>query len=85
METPMKNTVDVVDPRLSTRSKTSAREASSSWPTSSRTTCRNPWQIVIADNASTDKHRQSVADMLCERYSRRQHTCTSPRRDGAAP
>ena len=29
---------------------------------------RNPWQIVIADNASTDK-TQSVAEMLCERYS----------------
>ena len=29
---------------------------------------RNPWQIVIADNASTDKTK-SVSDMLCERYS----------------
>ena len=29
---------------------------------------RNPWQIVIADNASTDK-TQSVSEMLCERYS----------------
>ena len=28
----------------------------------------NPWQIVIADNASTDK-TQSVSEMLCERYS----------------
>ena len=28
---------------------------------------RNPWQIVIADNASTDK-TQSVSEMLCERY-----------------
>ena len=29
---------------------------------------RNPWQIVIADNASTDK-TQSVSEMLCERYA----------------
>ena len=29
---------------------------------------RNPWQIVIADNASTDR-TQSVSEMLCERYS----------------
>ncbi len=29
---------------------------------------RNPWQIIIADNASTDK-TQSVSEMLCERYS----------------
>ena len=29
---------------------------------------RNPWQIVIADNASTDK-TQSVSEMLCEKYS----------------
>ena len=29
---------------------------------------RNPWQIVIADNASTDKTK-SVSEMLCERYS----------------
>ncbi len=29
---------------------------------------RNPWQIVIADNASTDRTR-SVSEMLCERYS----------------
>ncbi len=28
---------------------------------------RNPWQIIIADNASTDK-TQSVSEMLCERY-----------------
>ena len=29
---------------------------------------RNPWQIIIADNASTDSTK-SVSDMLCERYS----------------
>ena len=29
---------------------------------------RNPWQIVIADNASTDK-TQAVSEMLCERYA----------------
>ena len=29
---------------------------------------RNPWQIIIADNASTDKTK-SVSEMLCERYS----------------
>ena len=29
---------------------------------------RNPWQIVIADNASTDKTK-SVSEMLCERYA----------------
>ena len=29
---------------------------------------RNPWQIVIADNASTDKTK-SVSEMLCEKYS----------------
>lgn len=29
---------------------------------------RNPWQIVIADNASTDK-TQPVSEMLCEKYS----------------
>ena len=29
---------------------------------------QNPWQIIIADNASTDK-TQSVSEMLCERYS----------------
>ncbi len=28
----------------------------------------NPWQIIIADNASTDKTK-SVSEMLCERYS----------------
>ncbi len=28
---------------------------------------RNPWQIIIADNASTDR-TQSVSEMLCERY-----------------
>jgi glycosyltransferase involved in cell wall biosynthesis len=28
----------------------------------------NPWQIIIADNASTDKTR-SVSEMLCERFS----------------
>ena len=28
----------------------------------------NPWQIVIADNASTDDTR-AVSEMLCERYS----------------
>ena len=27
----------------------------------------NPWQIVIADNASTDNTR-AVSEMLCERY-----------------
>jgi len=27
----------------------------------------NPWQIIIADNASTDSTR-SVSEMLCERY-----------------
>ena len=29
---------------------------------------RNPWQIIIADNASTDGTK-SVSEMLCERYS----------------
>lgn len=29
---------------------------------------RNPWQIIIADNASTDGTRV-VSEMLCERYS----------------
>ena len=29
---------------------------------------RNPWQIIIADNASTDNTR-SVSEMLSERYS----------------
>ena len=29
---------------------------------------RNPWQIIIADNASTDSTK-SVSDMLCEKYS----------------
>ena len=29
---------------------------------------RNPWQIIIADNASTDETK-SVSEMLCERYS----------------
>ena len=29
---------------------------------------RNPWQIVIADNASTDETK-SVSEMLCERYA----------------
>ena len=33
-----------------------------------KTNLRNPWQIVIADNASTDK-TQSVSEMLCERYA----------------
>ena len=28
---------------------------------------RNPWQIIIADNASTDKTK-SVSEMLCEEY-----------------
>ncbi len=28
----------------------------------------NPWQIIIADNASTDQ-TSAVADMLCERYT----------------
>ena len=28
----------------------------------------NPWQILIADNASTDSTR-SVSEMLCERFS----------------
>ena len=28
----------------------------------------NPWQIIIADNASTDSTR-SVSEMLCERFS----------------
>ena len=28
---------------------------------------RNPWQVIIADNASTDSTR-SVSEMLCERY-----------------
>ncbi|PKB73669.1 MAG: glycosyl transferase [SAR202 cluster bacterium Io17-Chloro-G7] len=29
---------------------------------------RNPWQIIIADNASTD-NTKSVSEMLCQRYS----------------
>ena len=29
---------------------------------------RNPWQIIIADNASTDGTK-AVSEMLCERYS----------------
>ncbi|MCH7605668.1 MAG: glycosyltransferase family 2 protein [Chloroflexi bacterium] len=29
---------------------------------------RNPWQVIIADNASTDSTR-SVSELLCERYS----------------
>ena len=33
-----------------------------------KTNLRNPWQIVIADNASTDRTK-SVAKLLCERYS----------------
>ena len=33
-----------------------------------RANLRNPWQIVIADNASTDRTK-SVSEMLCERYS----------------
>ena len=32
-----------------------------------KTNVINPWQIVIADNASTDSTR-SVSEMLCERY-----------------
>ena len=28
---------------------------------------RNPWQVVIADNASTDNTR-AISEMLCERY-----------------
>jgi len=30
----------------------------------------NPWQVTIADNASTDSTRQ-VSEVLCERYSQR--------------
>ena len=33
-----------------------------------RANLRNPWQIIIADNASTDNTR-SVSEMLTERYS----------------
>ena len=29
---------------------------------------KNPWQVIIADNASTDS-TSSVSEMLCERYS----------------
>ena len=32
-----------------------------------RSNLANPWQIIIADNASTDQTR-SVSEMLCERY-----------------
>ena len=32
-----------------------------------RANLSNPWQIIIADNASTDE-TAAVADMLCERY-----------------
>lgn len=32
-----------------------------------KTNLRNPWQIIIADNASTDE-TQSVSEMLCDRY-----------------
>jgi glycosyltransferase involved in cell wall biosynthesis len=33
-----------------------------------RDNLRNPWQIIIADNASTDR-TQSVSEMLCEKYA----------------
>ena len=33
-----------------------------------RDNLRNPWQIIIADNASTDGTR-SVSEMLCEKYA----------------
>jgi glycosyltransferase involved in cell wall biosynthesis len=33
-----------------------------------KTNLSNPWQVIIADNASTDGTR-SVSEMLCERYS----------------
>ena len=33
-----------------------------------RDNVRNPWQVIIADNASTDNTR-SISEMLCERYA----------------
>ena len=33
-----------------------------------RDNLRNPWQVIIADNASTDGTRQ-VSEDLCQRYA----------------
>ena len=33
-----------------------------------RENVQNPWQVIIADNASTDNTR-SISEMLCERYA----------------